>query len=185
MGTSRAQRAATAARRERAIALRLAGVEWAVIADRLGYAGKGAAQKDVTRAMEKSVAAARESADVLRRIELERLDRISVGLWKPGTSGDTKAAETLLKISDRRMKWSGVDFDPDVEQRIRDEVTLSVATQMATVWGRALAAIGLTDEQAIRVQPALDEAVAWFIGGARRRHAIEGSVVDEELEEAS
>src|SRR5690349_20330561 len=103
MPASKAQRARTAERRSKAIALKLAGAEWDQIATSLGYADRGAACKDDTRALEAYVAEGRAGAEVLRETELLRLDRIQRGLWPQAVAGDTKAADTVLRVIDRRM----------------------------------------------------------------------------------
>ncbi len=181
MGASKAQRAATAERRNKAIKLRLAGAEWQAIADQLGYADKAAACKDVTRALERHLVAQRTSAETLRNLELDRLDRIQLGLWTAATSGDHKTADTVLRIMDRRARWAGFDVPPDLEDRIRQETTVRIAAQMATVWGHVLDGLGLSAEQAARVPGLLDAAIATFTAAAApRRRAIEGVVDDED-----
>lgn len=178
MGASKAQRAATADRRNRAIKLRLAGAEWQAIADQLGYADKGAACKDVTRALDRHLVAQRVSSETLRNLELDRLDRLQLGLWTAATAGDHKTADTVLRIMDRRARWAGFDVPPDLEDRIRQEMTLRIGAQMATVWGRVIDGLNLTAEQAALVPALLDAAISTFTAAARRPAALEGSVAD-------
>ncbi|WBB94201.1 hypothetical protein [Verrucosispora sp. WMMC514] len=109
MPASRAQRAATAERRAKAIAMRLAGLDYQTIADRLGYADRAAAHKDITRAMEASVQEMSRNADVLRMEELTRLDRLQAGAWTAAAAGDVKAIHVVLGIIDRRCKLLGLD----------------------------------------------------------------------------
>lgn len=120
MPASRAQQARTAERRRQAIAMALAGADWDTIADRLGYASRGAAHTDVTRAMEKAAAEAIRDADVLRHIELARLDRIQVAYWVRALGGrdpdtgitrppDPDAARVVQWCIDRRCKLLGLD----------------------------------------------------------------------------
>lgn len=120
MAASKAQQAKTANRRRQAIAMRLAGADWDDIANRLGYASRGAACTDVTRAMEKAAAEATRDADVLRHIELARIDRIQVAYWmralggrEPGTEvvlpPDPDAAKVVQWCIDRRCKLLGLD----------------------------------------------------------------------------
>jgi hypothetical protein len=115
MPASRAQQAKTAERRQKAIAMRLAGADWDTIAARLGYASKGAACTDVTRAMEKAAAEALRDADVLRHIELSRLDRLQVGLWTRAAGGELDAIGTVLSIIDRRVRLLGLNAPVKVE----------------------------------------------------------------------
>lgn len=109
MAASRAQQAKTAQRRSKAIAMRLGGADWDTIAARLDYASRGAACTDVTRAMEKAAAEATRDADVLRHIELARLDRLQVGLWTRALAGDEGTVGTVLGIIDRRVKLLGLN----------------------------------------------------------------------------
>lgn len=110
MGASKAQRAATAERRAKNIALRLAGAEWDDIARTLGYADKAAAYKDFQRAMEASIAEQTHNATVLREEELRRLNRLQRGLWPAASAGDTEAARVVLGISKERRRLLGIDL---------------------------------------------------------------------------
>ncbi len=119
MPASKAQQAKTAERRRQAIALHLAGADWDTIADRLGYASRGAAHTDVTRAMEKAAAEMVRDADVLRQTELARIDRVQVAYW-PRALGqrdpvthevlppDPEAAKVVQWCIDRRCKLTGL-----------------------------------------------------------------------------
>ena len=115
MGTSRAQRAATAQRRTQAIALRLAGVDFESIATRLGYASRGAECTDINRALEQSLAEQARDGEVLRQAELLRLDRLQAGVWTQALAGDPRSAEVALKVIDRRCKLLGLDAPARVE----------------------------------------------------------------------
>lgn len=106
---SQAQRAATAQRRAQAIQLRLSGVDWQTIADRLNYSDKAAACKDVTRALEANQAAARKAGEDLRTVELARLDRLQAALWAQALKGDAKVVDTLLRLMQRRARMTGLD----------------------------------------------------------------------------
>ncbi|WP_333746007.1 hypothetical protein [Streptomyces sp. IBSBF 2950] len=109
MPASKAQRAATAHRRSQAIALRLAGMDYATIAERLDYADRGAASKDVHRALEANLEAESAAVATLREIEVQRLDRLQAAAWAKAAKGDLKAIETVLKVIDRRAKLLGLD----------------------------------------------------------------------------
>lgn len=109
MPASKAQRAATAARRAKAISMRLAGADYETIARTLGYASRGAAHTDITRALEQYVTEGRVSAEVLREQELRRLDRLQATLWPQALQGDTKVIETVLRIIDRRCRILGLN----------------------------------------------------------------------------
>jgi hypothetical protein len=120
MPASRAQQTRTAERRRQAVALALAGADWDTIAERLGYASRGAAHTDVTRAMERAAAEMVRDADVLRQFELDRINRIQAAYW-PRTLGgrqqeggpilppDPDAAKVVQWCIDRRCKLLGLD----------------------------------------------------------------------------
>lgn len=109
MSTAKARKAAIADRRTKAITLRLAGMDYDTIATRLGYAGKGAACKDITRALAANLTDLGRTADELREVELARLDRLQATAWAPAVGGDLRAIDTVLKIIDRRCKLLGLD----------------------------------------------------------------------------
>jgi len=126
MRASKAQRAATAERRSKAVAMRLAGIDYDTIAARLGYAGRGAAYTDITRALEANVAEQNRNSDVLRQEELQRLDRLQAGVWAAAAAGDTKAVDTALRIIDRRCKLLGLDSPQRVEVISLDAVDAEI-----------------------------------------------------------
>lgn len=109
MPASKAQQAATALRRQKAVGLYLAGVtDWQQIADKLGYSSRGAAHTDVTRALQKVAVDTVRDAETLLRIELMRLDRLQAALMPEALKGDAHAAQLCLAISDRRVKWQAL-----------------------------------------------------------------------------
>lgn len=111
MAASRAQQAQTAERRAQAIQLRLSGMDWETIAQQLGYANRAAACKDVSRALEASREAARKAGEDLRALELARLDRMQAALWARVLKGDTKAADTVLRLMQRRARLAGLEAE--------------------------------------------------------------------------
>lgn len=118
MPASKAQRTKTAERRSQAVKLRIAGADWETIARSCGYASRGAACTDVTRAMETATAEATRNADVLRHMELARLDRLQQAFWAAAIGGGENAGEaarTVLGIIDRRCKLLGLTAPRKVE----------------------------------------------------------------------
>lgn len=109
MPASKAQQAATAERRAKAIALRIAGMDWQTIADRLGYSDRASACKDVTRALERHRSEESRQIEILRQLTEERLDRLQAAYWAKALQGDPKAAEIVMKVMDRRAKHDGTD----------------------------------------------------------------------------
>jgi hypothetical protein len=110
MPASKAKQAEVAARRAKAIAMKIAGADWQTIADALGYASRGAAHTDVTRALEANHKAEAEQVDTLRDVETQRLDRLQAAFWsKAVNERDPKAAEVILKCVAARAKLLGVE----------------------------------------------------------------------------
>lgn len=146
MPASRAQQAATADRRTKAIALHLAGMDWQAIADQLGYASRGAAHTDVTRALKANLTAEAEQVEEMRYTVSLRLERLQASMWPKAVKGDTRAADTCLKIITQWCKIHGVEAPAKIalEHRLDLEGQL-VADAVAA----ALDVLGLTEEQRI------------------------------------
>lgn len=122
MPASKARNAATADRRARAVALRLAGVDYETIASQLGYASRGAATKDVCRALEANRAECAEAVENLREADLLRLDRMLMVAWnKVIRDGNLRAVEVVLKIMERRAKLVGLDAKIEMDVKIETE----------------------------------------------------------------
>lgn len=109
MPPSKAQRAVTAERRGKALQMRLAGTDYTTIAGALGYSDRAAACKDITRALEIRTRDQQQSADVLRGVEVARLDTLQEALWADALEGNFKMVETVLKVIDRRIRLLGLD----------------------------------------------------------------------------
>lgn len=141
-GTPVAKRAEVALRRTEAIKMRNGGATWEEVAETLGYASRGAAQTDVTRALKAYVDMQGLAAEELRARELSDLDAIRdrvldvmnrrhvivqngkiVRDWVDGEPGEPledsgpvlAAADRLLKISERRARLLGLDAPVKVE----------------------------------------------------------------------
>jgi hypothetical protein len=95
-----------AERRRRALDLRKAGATYDAIAREMGLSGSGAAFKIVKNALK---ATYREPAEDVRKLELERLDRLTLALWKRAQNGESEAIDRVLKLMDRRAKLLGLD----------------------------------------------------------------------------
>ena len=93
-------------RQRQALELRKAGVPYATIAERLGYASTGGAHKAVASALKKTLA---EPADDLRRLEVERLDALLSALWRQAKEGNQGAVDRCIRIMERRAKLLGLD----------------------------------------------------------------------------
>ncbi len=82
----------------------IAGADWETIARALGYASRGAACADVTRALEAATAEMTRNVEVLRHKEVARLDRLQQAFWAAALKGDEGAARTVFGCIDRRVK---------------------------------------------------------------------------------
>jgi hypothetical protein len=91
-------------RRQEALSLRLAGLPYDQIGDRLGIEADSVADL-VDRSLERNV----PEAEAMRRIENARLDRAQAAVWSSVLEGDMKAVDTFLKISQRRSRLNGLD----------------------------------------------------------------------------
>lgn len=109
MPASKAQRAQTAERRKNAIAMRLAGADWDLIREKLGYASRGAAYTDVQRAFETAQAEMRENVATLRHVTNLRLERLLMVVYPMALRGDLKAFEQARGIIADQRKLNGLD----------------------------------------------------------------------------
>jgi hypothetical protein len=158
MSASSAQRATTAERRSKAVALRLAGMELALIKEKLGYASVAAASKDIKRAMEAHLATQERSTEMLLATELARLDRLQAGHWAAATSGSHRSAEVVLKVIDRRIRLLKLEAADPSGQRARSLLgDLAAALKVA--------ADNLPPEGAEDADDEDPPATAGFLGG--------------------
>jgi hypothetical protein len=111
--TPKARRAQITQRRAQAVELRCGGASWEAIAATLGYASRGAACTDVTRALDQRLADLGPRVDRLRTLALERLDATLRAVWPLLDSPDpltlTRAAGTVVRVEERRAKLEGTD----------------------------------------------------------------------------
>lgn len=158
MPASKAQQAATAERRTRAIALRVAGVDFQTIADQLGYASRGAAHTDISRALAQRKRDLDVQAGVAAALEVERLETMERAAWavlrrthilvsqgrvirdddeRPlvDDAPTLNAIDRLLKIQDRRAKLLGLDAPTKVEVLTDDAIDAEVR-RLAAELGR-------------------------------------------------
>lgn len=145
MAANKAKQADTSERRSKAIKLRLAGLDWTEIAQRLDYASRGAAATDVSRALEQNRKEESTLVDELRQTETLRLDRLMAGLWPKAAAGNVRAAEAALKIIDRRCKLWGLDMRSAAETD--PSAALSLIGNIMTAISAAAAPEGVEVEE--------------------------------------
>jgi hypothetical protein len=91
-----------------AVRLRLAGMSYSSMSERLGVSASSA-HRAVLRSLARTAADLGESADALRSLELQRLDALLAGLWPAASAGDPAAVSVALRVSERRAKLLGLD----------------------------------------------------------------------------
>lgn len=108
------------ARRVEAMSLRMAGLTYEQIAERLKVSSSRAEQ------LVNDTLAAAENTQVARMRDLEgqRLDRAQAAIWTQVIEGDVKAVDAFLRISQRRARMFGLD------QPAKVSLDVSVRTEM-------------------------------------------------------
>ncbi len=101
------RRIAAKERQRQALELRIAGVTFAAIADRLGYATAYGAYLAVDAALKATL---RPAADALRELDTERLDKLQLAVWPAALRGDLAAIDRCLKILAQRARLLGLDL---------------------------------------------------------------------------
>ncbi|RFU83593.1 hypothetical protein DY218_27175 [Streptomyces triticagri] len=109
MPASKAKQAEVALRRSKAIRMRLSGADYETIATDLGYASRGAACTDISRALKTWREQEQQDAEELVQVESLRLEHLQAALWPAALAGEIKAVEASLKIMDRRARLLGLD----------------------------------------------------------------------------
>lgn len=120
-----AEQLTTADRRAFVLAMRKAGATYRKIAAAaVSRFGAGAlpegwderyAYKDICRELARLRETMGEDADVIRQVELERLDRLTEAVWSRATAGDDAAIDRVLKLMDRRARYLGLNRPEGLE----------------------------------------------------------------------
>lgn len=110
------RRIEAAERQTQALELRKAGISYDAIAGRLGFAGAQGAYEAVKSALQRTQ---QEPADEVRRLEVERLDKLLTALWPEALKGNVQAVDRVLKIMERRASLLGLDAAKEVDIRLR------------------------------------------------------------------
>lgn len=109
--------AVTAKRKADAVALALSGMSYGQIAERVGYADRGAAWRAVMSVLRENVPA---NVDELRAVEGARLDALLTAYFARAMRGDLRAAEFVLRVIDKRNRLFGLDAPVRVDVRTTD-----------------------------------------------------------------
>lgn len=109
-------------REQIALDMRKSGSSFREIGEALGITEMGAS-KAVRRALKRINDGIAENVEEVRRLEVERLDRMLLAMDQKVAKGDLGAIETALKLSKRRSELLGCDapkkMDVDVQVGIR------------------------------------------------------------------
>ena len=139
-----------AARQAEALRLRIGGATYRAIGAELSMTGAGA-YKSVTRALRAISRQTGETAEELRRLELERLDRLWESAFRLATvTHDIPAVRACLGIQERRARLLGLDAAQefsllDIESISRKVIQVVTAEAPADVRERIFAALEFSD----------------------------------------
>ena len=106
MGANREQQVKAYERQKEALSLRLVGLSYDAIAERLEFANRSGAFRAVQAALKKTL---QDPADELRTLELERLDSMLLPMMAQAKKGNQGAVDRVLRIMERRAKLLGLD----------------------------------------------------------------------------
>ena len=85
-------------------------MDWRTVATKCGYKNPTTARLEVKTYLERTGAnLSNERRLEALEEELDRLDRLQEAHWHLAMAGDAKAADTVLKVIDRRIKLLGLD----------------------------------------------------------------------------
>jgi DNA-binding CsgD family transcriptional regulator len=112
-------------RRTQAVNLRIGGKTYDEIGRTLGIT-RQAAHALVVKALELTNNQTAESAEILRQIEIERLEFMRNAIWGSVIKGDLLAIDRALRISKRFSEVTGIDAPEKHEVEEKGEVILKV-----------------------------------------------------------
>jgi len=143
------RRTKDSARRMEALSLRLAGLTYSQIGDRLGISEDGARDM-VVRTLAR---AENRAVDEQRSVENARLDRAQAAIWTQVLEGDLRAVDTFLRLSQRRARMNGLDAPLAVNLSIgiRQDMEAALSTLEKIVLGEVI------DSHDSPIPPALEQ----------------------------
>ena len=95
-------------RRKKAFELRKSGLTYEKIGMQIGIsmqAAHGLIKRELTRLSKQ----AENDATLIRTLEIERLDDLIAAVWNKAIEGDLGSIDRVLKISERRARFLGLD----------------------------------------------------------------------------
>lgn len=103
-----AQRLKAAIRQRKMVDLRVAGLGWQEISDKLGYGGHANAMKDWKRVMA-SVQSTEEERKEARRVAIVRMERLFAAVWKQAQAGSLPHWDRAQRSVERFAAFFGLD----------------------------------------------------------------------------
>ena len=164
----------------RAVQLRAQRRTFQQIADELGYASRGAAQKAYVRHLELMKRDSPE-AEVLRIAESEHLDYLRSKVMGAVDRGDLAAVDRAVRISERYSKLNGLDLNESrVAGALEAGAVASLMAQSNLQAGiiAAMGSIGMPLEQQDRLVAAIN---VWLAGQAEQGEGVEPDGPAEQL----
>jgi hypothetical protein len=131
-----ARRKRAANRRTEALALRMAGMTFEQIGERLSITADSAVEL-INRTISR---VGNQVAEEMRELEGARLDRSQAAIWSKVLEGDLHAVDSFLKISARRSKLFGLDAPTqlNISYNVRQEMEQALANLERTVLGQSV-----------------------------------------------
>ena len=126
-----------AERRRQAFSLRLAGVAYEDIGNKLGIS-KQSAHSLVKRTLDESRERLHEDVESIRKIELRRTEALFMSLWP--NRMQPRVADTLLRVLERRARLLGLDAPTRIDGTMQGFVKIEVATGIEAAPGSRLPA---------------------------------------------
>jgi hypothetical protein len=133
-------------RRKQLAQMKLAGVDWATIADRCGYSSAQTAMNDWQTVRNRTRAELRSSVEEARWLEVNRLDRLQAAVWPKAMKGDTKAADTAHRLIVSRCKILGLEAPTQIQLSARMDLESTLVAEAVVA---AIDALGLAPSQRV------------------------------------
>ena len=120
----------TAEKYRQVVELRIAGVTFDEIANRVGYSNKSGAWHAYQAAMERYVI---ESVESQRAVQSERLDRLFYQAYVQARTGDLNAIDRCIRIEKRRAELWGLDAPQQHQLSGVDGAPIEIATDVGAI----------------------------------------------------
>lgn len=133
-GVSKAKQVEVSERRNKAVQMRIAKIDYQTIADRLGYQNRSYACRDISRALQQARAEEDRSIDMYKEQELAGLDRAQAAIWARVLSGELEAIDRYVRIVQTRCRLLGL-FAPTKHQIITMDLLEQEITRLESELG--------------------------------------------------